>query len=84
VDDPSCLFCEEVESVAHLFFDYVVVKKVWGVVPDILGVQMGADYESIASLWLCNKKFCISNIFSAAICWCLWKLRNCLCFQGGA
>jgi hypothetical protein len=49
----------------------------------VLGVDIGYNYEYVASLWLCNKKFRIINIFSSAVCWCLWKLRNHLCFQDG-
>jgi hypothetical protein len=40
----------------------------------VFGVKVGADYESIAKLWLCNKKFGICNMFTSA------KLRNYLCF----
>jgi hypothetical protein len=50
----------------------------------VLGVKVGANYESMASLWLCNKKLDICNIFSATVCWSLWKPRNCLCFRGVA
>jgi hypothetical protein len=40
----------------------------------VLGVQVGSDYESIAKMWLCNKKFGICNVFTSAVCWSLWKL----------
>jgi hypothetical protein len=36
----------------------------------------------MAKCWLCNKKFGIVNVFSAAFCWGIWKLRNGLCFHG--
>jgi hypothetical protein len=32
LDDKTSLFCEEQESVHHLFFDCVVAKQVWLVV----------------------------------------------------
>jgi hypothetical protein len=38
---------------------------------------MGRDYESVARLWLCNKKYGVA----LALCWSLWKLRNGQCFQ---
>jgi predicted GNAT superfamily acetyltransferase len=53
--DPACLFCSEVESVNHLLFDCVVARRAWEFVSLVLGVKVGADFESIASRWLCNK-----------------------------
>jgi hypothetical protein len=38
----------------------------------------------MATRWLCNKKFGISNVFVATLCLGLWKLRNLLCFQDAA
>jgi hypothetical protein len=43
---------------------------------------IGADFESMASLWLSNKKFMICNIVTSVVLWVLWKLHNSLCFQG--
>jgi hypothetical protein len=70
VDNPSCLFCEE--------------EEIWEVIYEVLGVKIGVNYESMASFWLCNKQFGICNMFSAAVCWNLWKIRIFLCFQSGA
>jgi hypothetical protein len=46
----------------------------------VLGIQVGDGYESVAKLWLCNKKYGVCNVFTSALCWSLWKLRNSLCF----
>jgi hypothetical protein len=81
--DPSCLFCNENESIFHLIFGCAVASRIWELVSQIVGISMGNDYESVARLWLCNKRFGIINIISLAVCWCLWKLRNHLCFQDG-
>ena len=35
LDDLSCLFCSETESVHHLFFDCCVAKCMWSVLADI-------------------------------------------------
>jgi hypothetical protein len=48
----------------------------------VLGSHLISDYESLAKLWLGNKKHGVLNIVCSAVCWGLWKLRNCLCFQG--
>jgi hypothetical protein len=41
----------------------------------------GVDFESVASLWLCAKKYKTLNICTTAVMWSLWKLRNDMCFQ---
>lgn len=51
-------------------------------ISDVLGIKMGKNYESIAKLWLCNKRYGVTNIVTSALCWSVWKLRNILCFQG--
>jgi hypothetical protein len=52
------------------------------VVSDVLGYDIGSDYESVAKKWLCNTKFGVANVISSPVCWGLWKLRNVLCSQG--
>jgi hypothetical protein len=67
---------------SHLFFDRAVARQVWVLIAEIFGFEVGSCYESMAKCWLCNKKIGIVNVFSAAVCWGIWKLRNALCFQG--
>jgi hypothetical protein len=31
------------------------------------GVKVGSNYEPVASLWVCNKRFGVCNIFTSAI-----------------
>jgi hypothetical protein len=38
----------------------------------------------MARMWLCNKRFGVSNVVTSAFCWRLWKLRNSMIFQGVA
>jgi hypothetical protein len=78
LDEVSCLIC------TSLVFGCVVAKKVWGLISRSLGLEIGADFESMARCWLCNKKFGIVNMMTAAFCWSLWKLRNNMCLQGVA
>jgi hypothetical protein len=82
VDDALCMFCLETESVHHLFFGCCIAKLMWSHLPDMSNRIIGADFESVAGLWLCEKKFKALNICSSAILWSLWKMRNLLCFQG--
>jgi hypothetical protein len=81
LDNASCLFCNEKESVPHLFFECVVARRAWMLIFRTIGRQIGESYESIATMWLCNKKFGVTNIVTSAVCWSLWKLRNDICFQ---
>jgi hypothetical protein len=36
VSDPSCLFCNESESIMHLFFECCVAKNIWRIISDVL------------------------------------------------
>jgi hypothetical protein len=66
LEDLSCLFCSETETVHHLFFDCCVAKGVWSVLADILNLSGNCNYEYVASLWLANKKFMLANVVNAA------------------
>lgn len=67
VNDPSCLFCEEGESINHLFFQCCVAVNVWEFVSAYFSRTIDTDFESVASLWLSNRKFLICNIVSSAV-----------------
>ena len=82
VNDPTCLFCNEKESITHLFFQCCVAINVWEYISGCLNKVVGADFESVASLWIANKKYMVCNIVTSAVIWVIWKLRNSLCFQG--
>jgi hypothetical protein len=82
VDDVMCLFCAEAESVQHLFFECCIAKMMWCQLCEICNKVVGADFESVARLWLCDKKFKALNICTTAVLWFLWKMRNLLCFHG--
>ena len=81
VEDESCLFCNEKESVFHLFFDCVVAKQILVYISECFGFNVGMNFESIGNMWLSRKKFIVHNILTSAVLWGLWKLRNELCFQ---
>jgi hypothetical protein len=44
-----------------------VARRAWELVSQAIGVQVGSDFESIAKLWLCNKKFGVVNIVTSAV-----------------
>jgi hypothetical protein len=82
VDDNTCLFCGEAESVQHIFFDCCVAKCMWEAISELTGLSLGVDFESIAKLWLSDKRYKCANIITTAALWSLWKTRNNICFQG--
>jgi len=80
LDDMSCLFCSEHESVHPLFFECSVAKQMWVYLSEVCDREVGNDFQSIGQMWLCNNRFLVCNIFCAAALWGLWKLRNNICF----
>jgi hypothetical protein len=81
LEDLTYLFCTEKESIHHLFFDCVIAKRAWELVSQATEMQIGMYFESVAKLWICNKKWYVVNIITSVVCWGLWKLRNSICFQ---
>jgi hypothetical protein len=67
-----------------LLFECVVAKKAWQIISRVLCKEVGIDYESVARLWLCNKKHGITNMVTSTVSWSIWKLRNTMIFQGVA
>jgi hypothetical protein len=56
-------------------------SKYVGNISAMLGFHVGKDFESIAKLWLSDKKYKYVNVLNAVVLWSLWKTRNNLCFQ---
>ena len=82
VENKSCLFCNEPESVCHLFFECVIAKVCWSYLADIFHTNLGYNFESVACWWVNNNRNKIMNCCSSTLMWCLMKTRNEICFQG--
>lgn len=82
MEDKTCLFCSELETVTHLFFDCCVAKILWGYLVEIFHHPLGIDFESAARWWVSNAKHKIMNGCSATLMWSLWRFRNEMCFHG--
>jgi hypothetical protein len=52
----ECSVCKDIESVTHLFFDYLISKLLWREVQEIFNVEI-SDFLSLASKWLCSRRF---------------------------
>jgi hypothetical protein len=68
VEDDSCLFCIEQVSTKHLFF---LVLCGLQSLEHLVEVKIGPDFESVAKLWLSNKKYKWTNVFTSAALWSL-------------
>ena len=81
VDKPkNCRFCDEIETINHLFFQCVVAKKIWACFEQFISIHVGS-YTDMATKWLDSKKFCTANNLSAGVCWGLWLARNNMVFR---
>jgi hypothetical protein len=67
VNDATCLFCAEDETVNHLFF-YCCVAELSGKIYLICGHSFG---YSVARLWLSDKKHRNVNVCTTAALWSL-------------
>jgi hypothetical protein len=56
VNDMSCLFCSEMESVNHLFFDCCIAKFMWSNVTKITGVALAVTLSRLLNVGLVIKK----------------------------
>jgi hypothetical protein len=74
VDDKTCMFCSEAESIHNLFFECIIASQVWLSVSEVVGFEIGTDFEYVAKRWICNKKFGLVNMVSSTVCWSLWKV----------
>ena len=82
VENLKCLFCNEDETVCHLFFECVVAKQVWSDISDSFEFSIPNDMNELSSFWNLNNKKSVTNIACVATIWSIWTMRNDMCFQG--
>jgi hypothetical protein len=82
LDDKSCIFCSENETVNHIFFECCVSCQLWKNINEVLCVKVGHDFESVANLWLSDKKLKLVNVCTTTVLWSLWESRSDMIFQG--
>ena len=82
IEDKSCLFCSEDESIQHLFFECVNSNLIWDIISDFFKICRISCISEVASFWKVNKRKPVLNLVIAASLWSIWKLRNEFCFQG--
>jgi hypothetical protein len=77
VDDLTCVFCNEVETCQHLFFECVVASNIWKEIGSVLDLKFKiSNLSDITSLWNERKKNTLFNMIFAAILRTIWITRN--------
>jgi hypothetical protein len=82
--DSTCQFCNEQESISHLFFGCAAAKFVWSVIAMTINSPTRPGSFSQFFWWFpqfvpASRNTKIADL--AAICWATWKLRNRACFE---
>ena len=80
-----CHFCDQEESIAHLFFTCPNEKLVWALIAKCVGAtnvpRNLTQCWKWCYIWLWRgQKFHMWVV--AAICWAIWKTGNKMCFDG--
>jgi hypothetical protein len=82
--DPSCVFCDCVETISYLFFQCPVARVIWLVVAKCFGASNIPMNLEQCWLW-CEKWLPYGKKFHpwgvATICWAIWKCRNKAVFE---
>jgi hypothetical protein len=60
----------------------VVAGQLWEIISSLFARNIGSDFESVTRWWISENKNSVLNIFSSAVMWVLWTVRNERCFQG--
>lgn len=82
--DTKCRFCEEQESIHHLFFGSSAAKYLWGVVSLTIGARSRPGFFAQYFWWISQLLPISRNLQTvgvAEICWVIWKLRIHACFE---
>jgi hypothetical protein len=83
--DKSCVFCQEEETVNHLFLHCQFVRCLWNWIANYNGFTFGC--ATIAELWdidgyIPMKDPNVVEMIRGAVLWCVWLERNRLIFRG--
>ena len=81
VADPTCLFCNEAESVNHLFFNCVVARELWREIFSPMGCNIELNSHGLLEWWARNDNKTADIMLHAAALWALWRYRNDIYFN---
>lgn len=81
LNDLTCLFCCELETTNHLFFECVMAGQVWNTVHSLTGCLPLPTFENVTKMWGKNKLLQADNLVVSATLWAIWRCRNDICFN---
>ena len=81
-EDKTCVFCGELETIQHLFFDCIVARKVWEFVAECFNISAPDSSVWLSSFWKKRTYYEAVNITTSAALWGFWRLHSDLVFQG--
>jgi hypothetical protein len=82
LDKPvQCSFCNEEETINHLFFECIVARTIWSMMCEMPGCDVGGDDLSVASKWIHKNKCYGVNIFMSVVLRGIWLMRNKMIFD---
>lgn len=82
LNDKTCLFCADLETVHHLLFDCSIMQIMWKDISQMTQKPNLSSFEAVATYWLSNKKQSVINMITSALLWSTWKMRNDIVFFG--
>jgi hypothetical protein len=78
----TCVFCNEVESCQHLFFDCVVASNLWKEMGLVLGIQpQFKTMTDISAFWRDKKRHVLYNMICADTLSSIGITRNDMVFS---
>ena len=83
--DLSCAFCNETETIPHIFFECPLAKYIWSLVAHVLGATCRPTSFEQFWTWIylvLKKGKKIYMVGLSAICWAIWLTRNNFSFEG--
>jgi hypothetical protein len=67
VENNTCLFCAELESASHLFFDCCMARMIWSDVSDMTDSPLIIDFESMGMMRLKEKNGRVFNVLTSVV-----------------
>jgi hypothetical protein len=82
--DLTCVFCNQVETVDHLFVQCSYIKAIWNWIATFNNFSF--DCECLDDLWLLDaviplKDRLLLELLRGAVLWSIWLERNRVCFN---
>jgi hypothetical protein len=82
--DTKCCFCNNHETIQHLFVDCMMAMFIWWVIHLTFGIGPPVSINQMFGNWVINMKRSLRNLFLVgigAMLWAIWLSRNDIIFN---